>query len=254
MEILLKGIRIHYLEAGSGTPLLLLHGNAGSGQVWRKVIPTISKHYRIIAHDRQGFGQSEANEFGDFSPFGYADELAELMQTLDISRGHICGLSFGGMVAQVFALRYPHLVNKLILVGTMADRTGRDVKSTLAALNSKGWSEVARNLSQSWFYPGSDPNDVNEAYTICIQSSQRMRELTVTALGTFDIKDQIYKIAAPTLILVGADYKNTPIEFSEFLRDNIPDSNLIIVPNCGHLVPVDQPDEFCNRVLEFLDD
>ena len=253
MEILLKGIRIHYLEAGRGTPLFLLHGNAGSGQVWRKVMPTISEHYRTIAHDRQGFGQSESTEFGDFSPFGYAEELAELMQILGIPKGHICGLSFGGMVAQVFALRYPHLVKKLILVGTMADRTGRDVETTLETLNSEGWSEVAKTLSQSWFYPGSDPNDVKEAYSICLQSSERMRELTVKALGAFDIKNKIHKITAQTLILAGADYKNTPIKFSEFLRDNIPDSKLTVIPNCGHLVPVDQPEEFCNHVLRFLE-
>ena len=251
-DINVAGVRLNYVDAGAGDPLFFLHGNAGSGQVWRKVIPTLSQHFRVIAHDRQGFGHSETTEEGDFSPFGYADELARLMDMLGIEKAHICGLSFGGMTAQAFALNHAHRVDRLILVGTMADRTGRDVKSTLETVEKDGWPVAAKSLAQSWFYDGSDPADIAEAYEICLQSSRRMRELTVKALGEFDIRDRIHQIAAPTLVLVGEEYKNTPIEFSEYLRDNIPGARMVTIANCGHLVPVDRPEQFCTLVLPFL--
>jgi len=251
-NITVAGVRLHYRDEGNGHPLFLLHGNPGSNAVWDKVYPELTQHYRIIAHDRQGFGNSEKKEEGDFSPQGYTEELIRLMDALKIEKAHICGLSFGGMVAQCMALDYPDRVQNLILVATTADRTGRPVEDTLAELKRDGWPKVAARLNASWFHDTSDSTNMSNSYGACLQSSQRMRELTVTALGEFNIKDRIGNIKAPTLVLIGAKDTLNPIGFSENLCNNIPNAQLIIIAECGHQVPMEQPDRFNERILIFL--
>ena len=246
--------RIHYLDEGNGPPLFLLHENPGSGQVWRKVTPEIRLNHRVIAHDRRGFGRSPETHGGEFGPRAYAGELARLMDALDIERANVCGLSFGGMVAQYFALDFPDRVGAVILTGTTADRTGRNVADKLAEMQMDDWAVVSERLVRSWFRDESDPADIAEACEIALQSSQRMRELTVTALGVFDIKSDLGLISAPTLIIVGEQDVTFPLHHSEIMRDEIPDARLVQIPNCGHLVPVEQPGAFCQHVIAFLDD
>lgn len=247
-----SGVRLHYEDQGAGPPLFLLHGNAGSARVWRKVIPALATRHRVIAHDRRGFGSSEKSEAGDFSPRGFARELDGLMEALGIERAHVGGVSFGGFVAQCMALDYPGRVASLILVGTSADRTGRPVPQTLAELERDGWPVVADRLVRSWFRPASAPADVREAYEIALQSSQRVRELTVAALGTFDIRAEIGRIAVPTLILTGRQDITCPPAMAEDIRARIPGARLELIDACGHLVPVEQPAAFTGHVLTFL--
>lgn len=248
----ISGIQIHYIDQGFGDTLILLHGNPGSGKVWRKVIPTLSANYRVIAHDRQGFGNSEDREDGDFSPSGYCMELINLMSALDIEKAHICGLSFGGMIAQCFAINYPQRVGSLILAGTTADRTARNAKETIEELHRDGWAKVAKRLAESWFRPESNPDDIQEAYSISLQSSLRMRELTVRALNDFDVRREISSIDCPTLVLVGNEDNTCPPHQSEEIHNLITGSTLIRIPDCGHMIPVEQPHVFCEHVSAFL--
>jgi pimeloyl-ACP methyl ester carboxylesterase len=249
---LVNGVRLNYLDQGEGEPVFLLHGNAGSCQVWRKVVPALSARHRVIAHDRRGFGHSDKGEAGDFSPRAFARELAGLMDALGVGRAHVGGVSFGGFVAQCFALAYPERVASLILVGTSADRTGRSVPDTLTELARDGWAAVADRLVRSWFRPGADPADVRETYEIALQSSQRVRELTVRALGDFDIREEIGRIAAPTLILTGRQDITCPPATAEDMARRIPGAELELIDACGHLVPVEQPQAFADRMLRFL--
>ena len=244
--------KLHFLEEGTGEALFLLHGNAGSGRVWAKVISELASGYRVIAHDRQGFGESDKSETGSFGPHDYADELADLMDALTIEKAQVCGISFGGMVAQCFALNYPERVNGLVLVGTTADRTGRSVPDTLAELERDGWPAVSKRLVQSWFRPESDPQDISEACEIALQSSQRMRELTLIALGSFDIKNDIHRIIAPTLVIVGEQDQTCPLSMAKIIHKSIAESRLVTIPACAHLVPVEQPQAFTETLSAFL--
>ena len=244
--------RLNYEEAGPGPPLFLLHGNAGSAAVWRKVIPRLAKPYRVIAHDRRGFGCSAKREDGDVSPQAYAAELARLLDALEVERAHIAGLSFGGMVAQCFALDFPDRLDGLVLAGTTPDRSGRNADDTVAQLRRDGWSAAARALVTSWFRPDADPADIDEAYGISMETTPEMYARTVHALGDFDIRQDVARIRAPTLVVIGEDDRTLPMPFSEFLRDRIPGARLSVVARCAHLVPVEQPDAFCDAVLPFL--
>lgn len=248
----IAGDQLYFEEAGSGRPLFLLHGNAGSAGVWKKVIPRLADCYRVIAHDRRGFGSSTKREDGDVSPRGYATELVRLLDALNIERAHIAGLSFGGMVAQCFALDFPDRLDGLVLVGTTADRTGRNVEETLAEHERNGWPSAARRLASGWFRADADPADIDEAHAIALKTTLQMYARTVKALGGFDIRLEIENIRAPTLVVIGEDDMTLPMPFSEFLKHKIPGAGLSVISNCAHLVPVEQPDAFCDAVMPFL--
>ena len=174
------------------------------------------------------------------------------MDVLNIDKAHVCGISFGGMVAQCFALKYPERVKGLVLVGTTADRTGRSVPDTLAELDRDGWPAVSEQLVKSWFRPECNPDDIAEACEIALQSSQKMRELTLIALGHFDIKSEILRIFAPTLVIVGEQDQTCPLSMSEIIHRSIAGSRLVIIPECAHLVPVEQPRAFTETLVAFL--
>ena len=244
--------QLYFEEAGSGQPLFLLHGNAGAAGVWQKVIPRLADSYRVVAYDRRGFGSSTKREDGDVSPRAYATELVRLLDALNVERAHVAGLSFGGMVAQCFALDFPDRLDGLVLVGTTADRTGRNVEKTLADHERVGWPLAARRLASSWFRADADPADIDEAHAIALKTTLQMYARTVKALGDFDIRSHIEKIRAPTLVVIGEDDMTLPMPFSEFLKDTIPGAQLSVISDCAHLVPVEQPSEFCDAIRSFL--
>lgn len=244
--------RLYYEESGSGPPLFLLHGNAGSAAVWRKVMPRLAKSYRVIAHDRRGFGSSAKREDGDVSPQAYAVELARVLDALDIERAHIAGLSFGGMVAQCFALDFPDRLNGLVLAGTTPDRSGRNADDTVAQLQRDGWPAAARALVTSWFRPDADPADIDEAYGIAMETTLEMYARTVHALGAFDIRQDVARIRAPTLVVIGEEDRTLPMPYSELLRDRIPGARLSVISRCAHLVPVERPNAFYDAVQPFF--
>ena len=106
----------YYEEAGSGYPLILLHGNSESAEYFRHQIDYFSEEYRVIAVDTRGHGRSPRGD-GPFSISRFADDLNDFMERHGIEKAHILGFSDGGNTALVFALRYPQRVNRLILNG-----------------------------------------------------------------------------------------------------------------------------------------
>ena len=84
-KIDVAGLALHYVEEGQGTPLFQLHGNPGSWRVWRKVLPELRRRHHVFARDRQGFGDSEEGETGDYGPRGYARELLGVMDALAVT-------------------------------------------------------------------------------------------------------------------------------------------------------------------------
>ncbi|HQQ64352.1 MAG TPA: alpha/beta hydrolase [Pseudomonadales bacterium] len=108
-------LNIHYLEAGSGEPLLLIHGWPQTSHCWHKVMPELAKYFRVIAPDLRGFGQSEKSGY-PFSRSQLAADIASLLDALHIDSAHIAGHDWGGMIAFKFAIDFPQRVKKLCLI------------------------------------------------------------------------------------------------------------------------------------------
>ncbi|HEU4509193.1 MAG TPA: alpha/beta hydrolase, partial [Pyrinomonadaceae bacterium] len=116
-KISVNGVRLFYEAEGSGEPVVLIPGFASGRAIWSMQTPALARHFRVISFDPRGICASDKPE-GPQTIGLLADDVAHLLQTLGISAAHIVGVSFGGFVAQEFALRYPWMTWKLVLCCT----------------------------------------------------------------------------------------------------------------------------------------
>ena len=116
-------IKLHYIEKGQGTPLILLHGNGDSHAYFEHQMEAFSKHFRVIAVDTRGHGASPRGT-AEFTLLQFARDLNDFMDELGIEKAHVLGFSDGGNIALLFALHFPHRVLRLVSDGADLDPSG----------------------------------------------------------------------------------------------------------------------------------
>src|SRR4029434_10952353 len=105
-KVKVNGVELHYVESGSGDPLLMIMGFGGDHQAWAFQVPALAEGYRVITFDNRGAGQSEGPDVA-YSTAMMADDAVGLLDVLRIERAHVLGVSMGGMIAQELALNHP---------------------------------------------------------------------------------------------------------------------------------------------------
>ncbi|OGO50335.1 MAG: hypothetical protein A2148_06630 [Chloroflexi bacterium RBG_16_68_14] len=256
------GVRLHYVEAGRGEEVLLIHGLGASTFSFRYVIPELAQRYRVVALDLKGFGYS-GRPSGDYSLTAQAALVRRFMDQLDIERAVVVGHSMGGAVAMRLALGYPERVSRLVLVGSATDqelrhglRFGRYLRPflPLAALFTLHRQSFRRlSLRSAVHDPAHLTPEVLDGYFRPSRMKGHLRALG--ALAAHRRRDEPLapeRILQPTLLLWGEHDRWLPPSQGEELARRIPNGRLLLVPSAGHLPLEEQPD-FCNRaLLEFL--
>lgn len=248
------GLRIGYRQAGSGPPVLLLHGGVSDGRVWRRVIEDLSDELTLVAWDAPGCGRSEDPPEG-FGLGDYADCLAGLVQALALERPQVVGHSFGGGLAIELAHRHPAVPASLVLVGAYAGWAGSlpadDVEARLRAFLAMEEPFVPRS------FPGlfSDvmPPDVAEELTRIMQDVRLPPSKTmIRAFAAADLRPALAGIEVPTLLLYGEDDVRSPPFVAEHLHAEIRGSKLVMLPGLGHELYLESPEAFLAAVRPFL--
>jgi 3-oxoadipate enol-lactonase len=256
MYTAIDDLRIHYAQDGQGTDLVLIHGLGGSLHDWDASIPSLSRYHRVLRWDVRGFGNSDKPD-GPYTPQLFARDLAGLVRSLRIPISHVAGISMGGVIAQRFALDYPELVRSLTLIST---------SSEVGELAQKAWSKMADTIEQRGFAanPGfaerifapsfvkSHPQEVQDMTARTAANEPRAYAAAARAIGSFNWTAALSRIQVPTLILQGLEDGLTPPGGSIKLSRGIPRSRLLMIPDCGHVIPVEKPDLFTQTVLAFL--
>jgi 2-hydroxymuconate-semialdehyde hydrolase len=262
-EVEVDGVRLHYLDAGSGPPLLLLHGLNGSTFSFRLLMPHLTSRFRVIALDLMGFGYSERPEGRDYSLTAQARLVAGFMDALGIARASVLGHSLGGAVAMHLAVGFPERVDRLILVSSATDtetrrglRSARVVKPLMpfvAAFTVQN-SRFRRMSLRSGCYDGSFITpEVLEGYIAPTRVRGHVRALAATMVDRS--KDEPLDpslISQPTLILWGAADRWLPVSHGGRLMALIPNSRLEVVEKAGHLVLEEQAEESARIIADFL--
>jgi 3-oxoadipate enol-lactonase len=243
-------ITLNYEEQGQGFPLLLIHGLLSDLTSWRYQFEPFANRYRVIAVDLKGFGKSTKPRT-EYRVHSHADDLNVFLQHLKLPQTHVCGLSMGGMVAEVLALKYPHLVNGLVLADSAAMIADYAVSDRLTLIGDHDMNWIAKWGTKKILRLASDEakDHVREMIRRVDKTDYR---LAVLSTAGFNIANQLKNITSPTLVIQGEKDGTVPMWHAEQLKSWIPGVKFVVMKGASHMTPVDNPEEFNRLVLDFL--
>jgi 3-oxoadipate enol-lactonase len=258
-KVRIDNIGVAYTDAGIGRPIVLIHGYPFNRSLWDEQVAALSSSYRVIAPDLRGFGESDASD-GPSTMNRLAEDVALLMDHLEVSRAAITGLSMGGYVALAFYKQFPSRSRALILADTRAQADTEEAKQTRAQQAEKALSEGMAGIADAMLPKLLTPDTVSKRPEIVKRVRDMMLktkpEGAAAALrGMAQRDDQtelLSKISVPTLILVGADDAITPVADSEKMHQLIPGSRLAVFENAGHVSNLERTEPFNEALLGFL--
>lgn len=249
-----------YIEQGQGTEtLVFLHGVGGGHAAWDDQLPYFAAlGYRAVAWDQPGYGDSPLVEPYDLAQVSGA--LLRLLDHLGDRQVVLVGHSMGGFIAQDAYARYPDRVKALVLSftspafgGPGGDFQRQFVASRIAPLDrGETMAEIAAQLMPAMRGGKSRPGSLERAERIMAGVPPETYRRAVTLLASFDRRAMLPEIGVPTLVLAGGDDRTAPPSVMERMARKIPHAQYVVLEGCGHLGPMDQPQEFNHAIAKFL--
>jgi 3-oxoadipate enol-lactonase len=258
-SIRINEINLAYTDVGSGPPIVLIHGYPFNRSLWTEQTEVLRSRYRVVAPDLRGFGESDSSE-GPVRMNRMAEDVAALMDHLEIEQAVIGGLSMGGYVALAFARMIPARVKALVLADTRAQADTEEGKQTRRQQAEKAVSEGMAGIADAMLPKLLTPETVSKRPELV----KRVRDMMLKTkpegaaaalLGMAQRDDQtdfIAGILVPTLILVGREDAITPVADSEKMQSQIEGSRLVVIENAGHVSNLEQTEQFNDALLGFL--
>lgn len=251
------GMKIHYVEAGSGPVVVLLHGLGGNGANWAFNMGALAQKYRVIVPDQIGFGRSDKPQIS-YRIGTYVDFLDKFLAALNVERASLIGNSMGGWIAAAYALAHPSKVERLVLADAAGFAPPKELDlRTLSGLNPST-REGMRQLAARVFY--NKQLFATDA-AIDLMLTQRMAAgdghtiqslIESIARGEDMLDNRLAAIKQPTLIIWGREDGLTLLADGQRFQREIPGSQLVVFENCGHIPQVEKAAEFNAAVLKFL--
>ena len=261
------GDRISYVHAGSGPPVILIHGLGGSTMVWQRNIEFLAQHYSVYAIDMPGHGYSSNPSLG-YGLEAASKYLAAFMDAVGISKAAIVGSSAGGLVAMHFALNHPERVSKLVIVD--AAGLGKELATFLKLLSTPLLGELIarpsvgsmRALLRALIYDQSKVplGLAEEMAEVRRLPGRKLALLKYLRFGAnlFGQKQDVMqisvlpKVSVPTLVIWGRNDFLMPPSHGEKASKAIPGARLHVFDSCGHWPQMEKSDEFNKLLHEFL--
>jgi len=260
-------IRLHYEDAGSGTPILFVHEFAGDHRSWEPQLRYFSRAHRCIAYAARGYRPSDVPDSPDaYSYLHFMSDAVAVLDHLGIAKAHLVGLSMGGYSVLQVGLRHPDRALSLTIAGCGSgserwhtEEFRRNALATAHQFETAGSAEVARTYGIG---PGRVPFAVKDprgfaeftamfAEHDALGSANTMRGFQGARPSIYDFEDDILRLALPALIVVG-DEDDPCIEPSLFLKRTIAASGLAMFAKTGHVVNLEEPALFNQTLAEFL--
>ena len=253
----MSGVEVDYTEDGpAGAPVVVLSNSLGTDRsMWDPQVPALAERYRVITYDTRGHGRSPVPS-GPYAIDDLADDLLLLLDRVGAERAHVVGLSLGGMTAMRLAAREPARVNRLVLMCT-ATRLDAAVYGERAQLVRKeGTGSVSAAVVGRWVTPGfaaGHPQVVADLEAMVAGTPDEGYAGCCEALAAMDLRADLARIAAPTLVIAGGEDQATPPERLREIADGISGARMITVSPAAHLANVEQPLAVTGELLGHLD-
>ncbi len=271
-ETTIHGHRVAYRMAGSGPPIVLIHGITASSVVWESVAPQLARHHTVLAPDLLGHGQS-AKPRGDYSMGAFASGIRDLVLSLELGPVTVVGHSLGGGVAMQFSYQFPERVQRLALVSSGG--LGRRVSGLLRAATFPG-SElvlpvlagrhvlnagraVGRTLGRIGIPLGNDAIEMARGHA-SLGDPQSRAAFVHTLRASVDVGgqrvqavDRLYLAAElPLLIVWGARDRIIPVDHGRRAHEFVPGSRFELFERAGHFPFLDEPERFVATIEDWI--
>jgi 3-oxoadipate enol-lactonase len=257
-----NGLNLYYEMTNKDIPhnILLIPGLGGDHRNWHKLIPHINHNHNIITFDNRDSCFSDRAHY-DYSIKDMAQDVAELLKSLDIHKTHVVGYSMGGAIAQEMAISFPYLVDHLILLATYTsgDPRGDAIFRTFASIKAKVSEEEFLRLILPWSFsikdfevPGFIEEVIYEVSKDQFRQEPTAYERQMKATISFQSRGRLNNISSPTLLIFGDEDILTPMRFARELVSDINGSRLIIIQNAGHGLLITRPKEMALAINSFL--
>ncbi len=270
-----NGIKIHYQINGNenSEPLILVSGWTLKKEMWIAQVGPLSEHFRVITFDNRGCGKSDRPDI-PYTMHMFADDIIGLMDYLKIEKAHLMGYALGGMILQVFALKYPQRVNKLVLLNTVGGFPDKEGLESVRAINIKAL-DFQQNAPEKYFLKSAkmgyhrdfikqleaDPNqrfhglwtvaEFAKEYTINPQTPKDVAN-QCNAMLDFNVLDKLSELKCKTLIIAASHNKLHPKIAMEAMHEKIPNSRLEIIQKAGDSAYLSRAPEINELVIVFL--
>ena len=252
------GHSIAYERAGSGPPLVLLHGYVGDGPAtWRRQLDALCDEFTVVAWDAPGAGGS-SDPPEAFGMAGYADCLAAFIGALGLGRPHVAGLSFGGALALALCHRHPGIARTLILASAYAGWAG-SLPTAVAEQRLEQAFALAGHTSDEFvgallptMFSAGPPQEFVDAFEASVRAFHPAGFRAMARASAENLREALAHIDVPTLLIYGDADVRAPLTVAEDLHAAIAGSQLVVLPGTGHICNIEDADGFNAAVRRFL--
>jgi 3-oxoadipate enol-lactonase len=258
MKLKANGIDINYEIEGEGPVVTFSHSLACNLSMWDEQVRALKGRYRVLRYDTRGHGQTTAPA-GAYTLDQLADDLKGLLDGLGIRETHFVGLSMGGMIGQIFALKHPAMVQSLALCDTTsryAPGAAAIWEDRIKTVGAKGMDPMAAPTLERWFTAPfrARHKDLMERVGAMIRATPAAGYIGCChALPKINVTEKLREVRCPALVIVGEEDPGTPVDMAREIHAALPTAELAVLCRASHLSNLEQPTEF-NRVLgAFLD-
>jgi pimeloyl-ACP methyl ester carboxylesterase len=258
------GTKLYCEEVGAGTPVVFVHEFAGDYRSYETQLRYFSRRYRCIAFNARGYPPSDVPEdWNRYSQERARDDIRDVLRGLGIGKAHIVGISMGGFAVLHFGFAYPDLASSLVVAGCgygaqpdKSEQFREETARTAAQIEAKGMAEVAKSYGAGPTrvqYLNKDPRGYAEFLAQLAEHSSKgagntMRGVQGRRPSLWELTDQMQRLEVPTLIATG-DEDDPCLDPGILMKRAIRSSALVVFPNTGHALNIEEPDLF-NRALD----
>ncbi len=261
------GIKLFYQETGAGIPIVFVHEFAGDHRAWEPQVRHFGRRYRCITYNARGYPPSDVPADGQrYSQERARDDIRAVLDALKIEQAHVVGLSMGGFAALHFGFTYPERGRSLVIAGCgygaapgERQKFTEETEASAKRFDTLGMAKASEGYALGPTrvqFQNKDPRGFKEfadqfAEHSAEGAARTMRGVQKRRPSLFDLTDKMQTITAPALVMTG-DEDWSCLEPALLMKRSIPTSALVVMPNSGHLINLEEPEAFNRHLADFF--